>query len=65
MFAWSHSDMKGVDPDVMCHRLNIDPRHPARQQKRRWLLMMMMWTNETQKLLLQFLTKTATFQLKI
>ena len=34
-FAWSHSDMKGVDPDVMCHRLNIDPRIPARRQKRR------------------------------
>ena len=35
VFAWSHSDMKGVDPDVMCHRLNIDPRIPARRQKRR------------------------------
>ena len=35
VFAWSHSDMKGIDPDVMCHRLNIDPRIPARRQKRR------------------------------
>ena len=34
-FAWSHSDMKGIDPDLMCHRLNIDPRIPARRQKRR------------------------------
>ncbi|XP_074359107.1 uncharacterized protein LOC141698318 [Apium graveolens] len=25
VFAWSHSDMIGVDPKVMCHHLNIDP----------------------------------------
>ena len=35
VFAWSHSDMKGVDPDLMCHRLNVDPRISARRQKRR------------------------------
>ena len=35
VFAWSHSDMKGIDPYLMCHRLNIDPRIPARRQKRR------------------------------
>ena len=35
VFAWSHSDMKGVGPGLMCHCLNIDPRVPARQQKRR------------------------------
>ena len=35
VFAWSHSDMKGIDPDLMCHRLNIDRRIPARWQKRR------------------------------
>ena len=35
VFAWSHSDMKDVDPDVMCQHLNIDPRIPARRQKRR------------------------------
>ncbi|XP_074355018.1 uncharacterized protein LOC141693750 [Apium graveolens] len=23
VFAWSHSDMVGIDPEVMCHRLNI------------------------------------------
>ena len=27
--------MKGIDPDLMCHRLNIDRRIPARWQKRR------------------------------
>ena len=37
VFAWSHSDMKGVDPDLIYHRLNIDPRIPARRQKRRHL----------------------------
>ena len=25
VFAWSHSDMKGIDPELMCHYLNIDP----------------------------------------
>lgn len=26
IFDWSHADMVGIDPDVMCHRLNIDPQ---------------------------------------
>ncbi|XP_074323844.1 uncharacterized protein LOC141660756 [Apium graveolens] len=25
VFAWSYSDMIGIDPEVMCHRLNILP----------------------------------------
>ncbi|KAL0294618.1 UNVERIFIED_CONTAM: hypothetical protein Sradi_6877100 [Sesamum radiatum] len=25
MFAWSPSDFKGIDPDVIVHRLNMDP----------------------------------------
>ena len=29
--------MKGIVPDLICHRLNIDPRIPARRQKRRLL----------------------------
>ena len=29
--------MKGIDPELMCHRLNIDPRVPTRRQKRRSL----------------------------
>ena len=29
--------MKGVDPNLIYHRLNIDPRIPARRQKRRHL----------------------------
>ena len=35
VFAWSHSDIKGIDPRLMCHRLNIDPRVPTRRQNRR------------------------------
>ena len=35
VFAWSHQDMKGIHPDLICHRLNIDPRFTPRRQKRR------------------------------
>ncbi|PON76854.1 hypothetical protein PanWU01x14_031740 [Parasponia andersonii] len=24
IFAWQHSNMVGIDPNIMCHRLNID-----------------------------------------
>jgi len=27
VFAWNHEDMVGIDPNVMLHRLNIDPHH--------------------------------------
>ena len=26
VFYWSHADMVGIDPEVMCHRLNINPK---------------------------------------
>ena len=26
VFAWTYIDMVGIHPDVMCHRLNIDPQ---------------------------------------
>ena len=35
VFAWSHSNIKGIDPDLMCQRLNVDPRVPTQRQKRR------------------------------
>ena len=35
VFAWSHTDMVGIDPKVMCHRLNIDPNKKRVIQKRR------------------------------
>ena len=25
VFAWTHVDMVGIHPEIMCHRLNIDP----------------------------------------
>ncbi|XP_074306035.1 uncharacterized protein LOC141641263 [Silene latifolia] len=34
-FTWSHSDMIGIDPSVIIHRLNVDPSFPPVQQKRR------------------------------
>ena len=26
VFAWTHTDMVGIHPEVMCHQLNIDPQ---------------------------------------
>ncbi|KAM6577956.1 hypothetical protein CsatB_029793 [Cannabis sativa] len=34
-FSWSHGDMIGIDPSIICHHLNIDPNYPAKRQKRR------------------------------
>ena len=34
VFAWTHTDMVGIHPDVMCHRLNIDPQEKLVCQKR-------------------------------
>ncbi|XP_010676986.1 uncharacterized protein LOC104892696 [Beta vulgaris subsp. vulgaris] len=34
-FAWSHEDVTGIDPDVITHRLNVDPNHKPVKQKRR------------------------------
>ena len=25
VFVWTHADMVGIHPEVMCHLLNIDP----------------------------------------
>ena len=35
MFVWVHSDMEGVDPSVISHCLNVDPRRKQVKQKRR------------------------------
>ena len=32
-FAWSHSDMVGIDPEVIMHRLQVDPDHQPVKQK--------------------------------
>ncbi|KAL0345564.1 UNVERIFIED_CONTAM: hypothetical protein Sradi_4387700 [Sesamum radiatum] len=35
MFAWSPSDFKGIDPEVIVYRLNVDPMvRPVKQKKR-------------------------------
>ena len=34
-FAWSASDMSGIDPDFLCHHLTMDPQvQPVRQRMR-------------------------------
>ena len=27
VFAWTPYEMPGIDPEVMCHKLNVDPRY--------------------------------------
>jgi len=34
-FAWSASDMPGIDPDFLCHRLAMDPQVRSVRQRRR------------------------------
>jgi len=36
-FAWSASDMPGIDPDFLCHRLAMDPQvRPICQRRRKF-----------------------------
>ncbi|XP_074351903.1 uncharacterized protein LOC141691055 [Apium graveolens] len=35
VFAWNHSNMVGIDPEVICHHFNIDPNHKGVRQKQR------------------------------
>ncbi|KAM1100078.1 hypothetical protein EV1_006697 [Malus domestica] len=35
VFAWSYEDMPGISPDIICHRLSIDPKTKPMKQKRR------------------------------
>ena len=35
MFASKHLDMEGIDPEVMCHRLNLDSNKKLVRQKMR------------------------------
>ena len=37
MFTWTHTDIIGIHPKVMCHRLNINPHAKPVRQKRRAL----------------------------
>ena len=37
IFAWAHSDMKGIHPSIATHRLNVLPTaRPVRQRVRRF-----------------------------
>jgi len=36
-FAWTIDDMPGIDPDVTCHELNVEPTFKPIKQKRRKL----------------------------
>ncbi|KAM1847903.1 hypothetical protein ACFX14_012113 [Malus domestica] len=36
VFAWSYEDMPGISPDIICHRLSIDPKTKPMRQKRRF-----------------------------
>ncbi|KAL0462026.1 UNVERIFIED_CONTAM: hypothetical protein Slati_0090200 [Sesamum latifolium] len=35
MFAWSPSDFKGIDPEVIVHSLNVDPIAKLVKKKKR------------------------------
>lgn len=35
LFAWSASDMPDIDPNFVCHKLNIDPQAKPIAQRRR------------------------------
>ena len=35
VFAWSHEDMLGISPEVIQHKLNVDPEQKLVQQRRR------------------------------
>ena len=36
VFAWDALEMKGVDPEVITHKLHVDPTHkPIKQKSRR------------------------------
>jgi len=49
-FAWSASDMPGIDPDFLCHHLTMDPKvRPIRQRRRKF--------NEERRLVVQEETK--------
>ena len=37
VFAWAHSDMKGIHPSIVSHKLNVLPTgRPVRQRVRRF-----------------------------
>ena len=35
VFAWSAADMPGIDPELITHKLNVDPNWKTVKQKKR------------------------------
>ncbi|XP_058084604.1 uncharacterized protein LOC131232396 [Magnolia sinica] len=35
VFAWSHQNMSGIPPEIMVHKLNVDPKRKPVKQKRK------------------------------
>ena len=35
VFAWTPTDMPGINPEVICHKLNVSPGHKPIKQKKR------------------------------
>ena len=35
IFAWSHEDMPGIPPEIIQHKLNVNPNRKLVQQRRR------------------------------
>ena len=35
VFAWTPYEMPGISPEIMCHKLNVDPHHKLMIQKAR------------------------------
>ena len=35
IFAWSHEDMPGISPEVIQHKLNVNPKRKPVQQRQR------------------------------
>ena len=33
VFAWTHSNMEGIDPAIMCHHLNLDSNKKSIRKK--------------------------------
>lgn len=53
VFAWTPYEMPGISPEVICHKLNMDPKHkPVIQKGRRMgIPQIEAMTEEVQKLL--------------
>ncbi|KAK3026486.1 hypothetical protein RJ639_041783 [Escallonia herrerae] len=52
VFAWTASDMPGIDPEVISHKLNVDPLRKSFKQKKKMAIRKardFAWTEECQR----------------